>query len=76
MADKRGLPVYEAALEVGYSDRHVRRPEWWPARWLYSRGAQQPCLPHKRGGECRPGLTNSPPQTRRESCDRTPKRSM
>ena len=26
---ERGLSVYEAALEAGYSDRHARRLEWW-----------------------------------------------
>ena len=26
---ERGLSVYEAALEAGYSYRHARRPEWW-----------------------------------------------
>jgi len=25
---KRGLSVYHAALEAGYSDRHARRLEW------------------------------------------------
>jgi hypothetical protein len=26
---ERGLSVYEAALEAGYSERHARRLEWW-----------------------------------------------
>ena len=26
---KRGLSVYRAALEAGYSARHARRLEWW-----------------------------------------------
>jgi len=26
---ERGLSLYEAALEAGYSDRHARRLEWW-----------------------------------------------
>jgi hypothetical protein len=26
---ERGLSVYEAALEAGYTDRHARRLEWW-----------------------------------------------
>jgi hypothetical protein len=26
---QRGLAVYEAALEAGYSDRHARRLVWW-----------------------------------------------